>query len=554
MAGFRGKFTMDLVWPVMLLAMLVVGAVWTSAGFTPSFPGAGSGNPSAGGAVGATTLAGAGNGGATGSAVPGTIAGAGQGRAANVLPAAGGRLGSGPGTPAGGMAPAPVAGMRAGGIPLTAPVGPNAAGTISPGVQAGGVSSAIPPGTGAAGRISPGLHAGGVPMATPGGAYAAGGPVPAVPAGGVPLAGGTNSAGAYPAGALLVAGSPVPSISAGGVPLTGGTNSAGAFPAGALSAVGSPRVVPHTAGIPGTVALPDTAGGPRGAAGQPNTAGFSRAVTLPPAVPLSPAVTGGAAGVQPLPPRPFGTAMAVQAGIGRAVERVRPSVVGIRRLRSGAVGGGIPVAGPGVPPGGGRSVAGGGGGTGGGAGTGSAWLGPYRNGGVAVGAGVIVDPRGYVVSTGRTVGGRRTVIVTLSSGGGMDYTADLLGVDPVTGLALLKIRGGGAFPAAPLGSAAQVEVGDLVFAVGSPFGYAGSVSMGIVGSNSRRVTVGGTTYPAMIQTDASVGEGSEGGPLVNIRGEVIGINVAEVLFGGGYTGVGFAVPATDVLAFIRPFI
>jgi serine protease Do len=96
-----------------------------------------------------------------------------------------------------------------------------------------------------------------------------------------------------------------------------------------------------------------------------------------------------------------------------------------------------------------------------------------------------------------------------------------------------------------------IEVGDLVLAIGSPFGFSRTVTMGIVSSNRRRLGIDGTRYPDMIQTDAAINEGNDGGPLVNIRGEVIGINMACYMPDNHYSGIGFAIPINDALEFIN---
>jgi S1-C subfamily serine protease len=94
-------------------------------------------------------------------------------------------------------------------------------------------------------------------------------------------------------------------------------------------------------------------------------------------------------------------------------------------------------------------------------------------------------------------------------------------------------------------------VGDIVLAMGSPFGFARTVTMGIVSSNRREVNIDGMRYPDMVQTDATINEGNDGGPLVNVRGEVIGINVASYKLNNQYSGIGFAIPINDVLEFIN---
>lgn len=161
------------------------------------------------------------------------------------------------------------------------------------------------------------------------------------------------------------------------------------------------------------------------------------------------------------------------------------------------------------------------------------------------GAGVIVDDRGYVLTTFHTVGSARLVKVLLFQDGQRELMADVIGVDPSCDLALLKIRSSSVFPAARIGDSDRLRVGDVVFALGNPFGFKGTVTMGIVSSNHRKVSIGGVTYPDLIQTDAAINDGNDGGPLVNIRGEVVGVNMATYMPDHRYSGIGFAVPIND---------
>jgi len=114
----------------------------------------------------------------------------------------------------------------------------------------------------------------------------------------------------------------------------------------------------------------------------------------------------------------------------------------------------------------------------------------------------------------------------------------------------LKILANDVFPAIILGNSDLVEIGDIVFAVGSPFGFSRTVTMGIVSSNRRDLSIDGTKYPDLIQTDAAINEGNDGGPLVNIRGEVIGVNMAYYRPNSRFSGIGFAVPINDVRNFV----
>ena len=217
------------------------------------------------------------------------------------------------------------------------------------------------------------------------------------------------------------------------------------------------------------------------------------------------------------------TALMVQEAVSQVVSMVRPAVVGVSK----------PAADP-VP-----------------AGTGLTYLNPFSSRSGPKGSGFIIDPRGFVLTTFQTVGKADQVKVNLFSGGHREFQADVLEVDPKTDLALLKIRAQDVFPTVILGNSDLLEVGDLVFAIGSPFGFSRTVTMGIVSSNQRQLNINGVRYPDMIQTDAAVNEGNDGGPLVNIKGEVIGINMACFMTGNQYSGIGFAIPVNDILEFVN---
>jgi len=183
--------------------------------------------------------------------------------------------------------------------------------------------------------------------------------------------------------------------------------------------------------------------------------------------------------------------------------------------------------------------------------TGLTYINPYSGSSGSMGSGFIIDRRGYVLTTFQTVGSAGAVNVTLFSGSKREYQADLIVVDPATDLALLKIRAQDIFPTVTLGNSDLLEVGDIVLCVGSPFGFSRTVTMGIVSSNRRKLNINGANYPDMIQTDASINEGNDGGPLVNIKGEVIGVNMACFMPDNQYSGIGFAIPINDIMAFIN---
>ena len=175
-------------------------------------------------------------------------------------------------------------------------------------------------------------------------------------------------------------------------------------------------------------------------------------------------------------------------------------------------------------------------------------FGPRRNEGQGQGSGVIVDEDGYIVTNNHVVNGADTIIVTL--GDDRRVKAKIIGVDHATDLAVIKINADQIIPA-QWGNSDDVQVGSLVWAVGSPFGLQQSVTSGIL-SAKNRAEKAGTVYQDFLQTDAAVNPGNSGGPLVDDQGRVIGINTAIV--GETYRGISFAIPSTvakDVYQRIR---
>ena len=155
------------------------------------------------------------------------------------------------------------------------------------------------------------------------------------------------------------------------------------------------------------------------------------------------------------------------------------------------------------------------------------------------GSGVIVDAKaGYVLTNHHVIAHADRIVVTLKDDRKFDAT--LVGSDPDTDIALLKIAAQN-LTALPLGDADHLEVGDYVLAIGNPFGLGQAVTSGIV-SALGRTGLGLESYENFIQTDASINPGNSGGALINLRGELIGINTAIFTPGGGNVGVGFAVP------------
>jgi serine protease Do len=158
----------------------------------------------------------------------------------------------------------------------------------------------------------------------------------------------------------------------------------------------------------------------------------------------------------------------------------------------------------------------------------------------SLGSGVVVSPDGYILTANHVVEGADEVKVALGdSSDGNEYTAKVVGTDPPTDVAVLKINAHD-LPAITLGDSDQLEVGDVVLAIGNPFGVGQSVTMGIVSGLGRHYGVNG--YENFIQTDAAINGGNSGGALVDAEGRLVGINTWIATSSGGNEGVGFAVP------------
>ena len=167
-----------------------------------------------------------------------------------------------------------------------------------------------------------------------------------------------------------------------------------------------------------------------------------------------------------------------------------------------------------------------------------------------MGTGVIIDPRGYIATNYHVVEGVRRIEVTLASG--RTTTATLVSHDPRTDLAVIKIPAEGSLPVIAIGTSSDLMIGETVLALGNAYGYEHTVTRGIISALHRSVEVNRTQrYDDLIQTDASINPGNSGGPLLNIDGEMIGINVAVR---AGAQGIGFAIPIDRALAVITELI
>jgi len=165
----------------------------------------------------------------------------------------------------------------------------------------------------------------------------------------------------------------------------------------------------------------------------------------------------------------------------------------------------------------------------------------------SLGSGVIVDPKGYIVTNRHVVEKADRIRVRLQDDPpGVQHDAKVIGEDQETDLAVIKIDLDRPIPSAKLGNSDSMQVGDWVLAIGSPFGQVGTVTAGIVSAKGRDI-VPNRQFQTFIQTDAAINPGNSGGPLVNLDGEVIGINTAILSETNAYAGVGFSLPSNTVV-------
>jgi len=179
-----------------------------------------------------------------------------------------------------------------------------------------------------------------------------------------------------------------------------------------------------------------------------------------------------------------------------------------------------------------------------------------------MGSGVIIDAKGYVLTNDHVVHGADKITVTLPDG--RKFPAQLIGVDVRSDLAVIKIDAGNTIlPVAPLGNSESLKIGQWVVAIGNPFGHIlndpqPTVTSGVISALHRtlpqQTSRRDSDYSDLIQTDAAINPGNSGGPLVNLNGEVIGINVAIFSTSGGYQGVGFAIPVNYARTIVEQLI
>lgn len=166
---------------------------------------------------------------------------------------------------------------------------------------------------------------------------------------------------------------------------------------------------------------------------------------------------------------------------------------------------------------------------------------PGRDGRVSksLGSGFVIDAKGYIVTNNHVIEDADLIEVTFPNGD--TFEATLVGRDPATDIAVLKIESRDAFPFVSFGSSEESEVGEWVIAIGNPLGYSGSVTAGIISARNRNISAG--NYDDFIQTDVAINQGNSGGPLFNMDGDVIGVNTAIISPTGYSIGLSFSVPS-----------
>ena len=169
-----------------------------------------------------------------------------------------------------------------------------------------------------------------------------------------------------------------------------------------------------------------------------------------------------------------------------------------------------------------------------------------------LGTGMIMDAQGHILTNHHVVDNTTEIQVLLSSG--RQYKAQIIGTDPKTDLAVIKIEAEDPLPFVTFGDSDQTDVGDWVIAIGHPRGLDQTVTQGIISAKHRRGITDPSGYQDFLQTDAAINPGNSGGPLLNLNGEVIGVNAAIVSQSGGFEGIGFAIPSNMALHICKELI
>jgi len=173
---------------------------------------------------------------------------------------------------------------------------------------------------------------------------------------------------------------------------------------------------------------------------------------------------------------------------------------------------------------------------------------------IGVGSGFVFDKKGHIITNAHVVEDAKRVVVTFLDG--RSYNSEIIGVDTFTDIAVIKVNADlSLLHPISLGDSSNLQVGEPIAAIGNPFGLSGSMTSGIVSQLGRLLPSGaGYSIPDVIQTDAAINPGNSGGPLLNMRGEIVGINTAIQSATGEFTGVGFAIPSQTVAKIVPSLI
>tara|TARA_B100001741_G_scaffold306426_1_gene299866 strand:- start:1154 stop:1915 length:762 start_codon:yes stop_codon:yes gene_type:complete len=174
---------------------------------------------------------------------------------------------------------------------------------------------------------------------------------------------------------------------------------------------------------------------------------------------------------------------------------------------------------------------------------------PQKRKAYALGSGFIIDKKGIVITNNHVIQGADDILVRVN--GDKEYEATIMGTDPLSDIAVLKIKSKDTFLPVKFGDSDKARIGDWVIAIGNPFGLGGTVTAGIISARNRNI--GMTRYEDFIQTDASINQGNSGGPLFNMDGDVVGINTA-ILGQSGSIGIGFSIPSNNAKIVIDQLI
>ena len=174
---------------------------------------------------------------------------------------------------------------------------------------------------------------------------------------------------------------------------------------------------------------------------------------------------------------------------------------------------------------------------------------PTERKATSLGSGFIIKKNGVVITNNHVIANADDIIVRVDN---KEYDAKVLGSDPYSDIAVLKIESSESFKTSTFGNSDKARVGDWVVAIGNPFGLGGAVTSGIISARNRDINL--TRYDDFIQTDASINQGNSGGPLFNMNGDVIGINTAIISPSGASSGIGFAIPANYASTIIDQLI